>query len=439
VLLLGLAHATPGVAPERPLTPAQISEDVAAFRRDVLERGRAFSAAARSDAAARLAALDRTRRPMKPGQLGLELCKIAALADDGHTFCDLPASRFNQVPLELALLSDGLLVLGTDPPHHDLLGGRLVAIAGHPIEEIRTRLRTLFGGEPSHRDLMAFPFLKSPEVLRAIDIADNSAQARYRVALGDGRVIERDLVGGPASSRDGWTWLMPAERMPWVYQQLGESLRWRDAPELDAVVAQIRFNDDSGGRRIADFLAEVAQSRLNLRRRNFVLDLRFDGGGDLSKTRDFMVGLPGQIGADGTVAVLIGPATFSAGLASAAYLRQAGGSRVLLIGQPPGDRLTFFAEAVTVTLPRSKLRFLAATARHDYRDGCRAYDDCYVGVAQPGRPHGSPAAIAAIVRPIPVAIPSLAPDIPAPFTMDAFRSGRDPAIEAAALALRRGR
>jgi hypothetical protein len=48
------------------------------------------------------------------------------------------------------------------------------------------------------------------------------------------------------------------------------------------------------------------------------------------------------------VFVFVGPATFSAGIANARYLKQAGARRVMLVGEPPGDRLNFFAEGVPV-------------------------------------------------------------------------------------------
>jgi hypothetical protein len=62
---------------------------------------------------------------------------------------------------------------------------------------------------------------------------------------------------------------------------------------------------------------------------------------------------------------------------------------------------------------------LYATERHDYRHGCRAATDCHAPVA---------------ARPI--ALPSLAPDLPAPWTLQAYARGEDPALAAVAAALR---
>jgi hypothetical protein len=93
---------------------------------------------------------------------------------------------------------------------------------------------------------------------------------------------------------------------------------------------------------------------------------------------------------------------------------------VTIVGETAGDRLVFFAEGRPVTLPNSGIVLLPATQRHDYRNGCRGFDDC----------HG------AVVR-HPIAMPTLDPEIDAPWTIEAYRAGRDPAMEAIAAALSR--
>ncbi len=87
--------------------------------------------------------------------------------------------------------------------------------------------------------------------------------------------------------------------------------------------------------------------------------------------------------ADGRIYVLEGSRTFSAAITSIGYLKQAGGKRVVLVGEPPGDRMMFFAEGKEVKLPHSGVTITASRQRHDYRDGCRKFDDCFAGVAQP--------------------------------------------------------
>ncbi len=149
--------------------------------------------------------------------------------------------------------------------------------------------------------------------------------------------------------------------------------------------------------------------------------MRMNGGGDLTLTRAWMQSLPGRLPPEGRVVVLTGPWTFSATISSVGYLKQAGKDRVVLVGESPGDRLSFFAEGRPIFLPNSGATVLMATGRHDYIEGCRGFADCHPQV---------------VVSPI--AVKSLAPDVPAPWTLETYVQGRDPGMEAAARVLGKG-
>ncbi|RWG75631.1 hypothetical protein, partial [Mesorhizobium sp.] len=73
--------------------------------------------------------------------------------------------------------------------------------------------------------------------------------------------------------------IFPKGRAPWPLQDQEQPFRWRDAPELDGIVAEIRRNVDGKTGKIADFLAEVEAARVRLGRKNLVLDMRFNTGG----------------------------------------------------------------------------------------------------------------------------------------------------------------
>jgi hypothetical protein len=193
----------------------------------------------------------------------------------------------------------------------------------------------------------------------------------------------------------------------------------RDDTGIEALVLELRQNSDAPGMPIQSFLKDAADRIKASRPRNLVLDMRLNGGGDLNTTRDFVESLPGKI--PGRIFVLTSPWTFSAAISTVGYLKQAAPGRVTIVGEPVGDRLNFFAEGGIVTLPRSGAVMLIATERHDYAGGCRGYDDC----------HGP------VVR-HPIAVQDLNPAIKAPWTIEAYRAGRDPGMEAIATALKGG-
>jgi len=147
--------------------------------------------------------------------------------------------------------------------------------------------------------------------------------------------------------------------------------------------------------------------------------MRLNGGGDLNDTRDFVQSLPRLV--PGRIFVLTSPWTFSAAISTTGYLEQAAPERVIIVGEPVGDRLQMWAEGRVFELPHSGAAGLNATERHDYVTGCKPFKDCHSPVVRN-----------------PIAVPSLAPDIAAPWTLEAYNAGRDPAIEAVAAALNKG-
>jgi len=142
-----------------------------------------------------------------------------------------------------------------------------------------------------------------------------------------------------------------------------------------------------------------------------------NGGGDLNATRAWARRLPELV--PGRAFVLTSPWTFSAAITTIGYMRQAAPTRVVIVGEQVGDRLDFYAEGGLVDLPGSNAIIQLAVQRHDYRTGCREIFNCYASVAR----H-------------PIAVDSLAPDIAAPWTLESYMAGRDPAMEAVAAALR---
>ena len=368
-------------------------EDLAAFEQGFFLRDRSYSAPARAEAARRIADLKSSAGSISDTRFILLLSQIAALADNGHTGVMYRGSApgLGRVGLRLAPLGSEFIVVHALEENASLLGSRLVAIDDVPVARLRSVAHTLQGGVLSRRDLMAPAFLESPGELHSFGLSRSADHATYVFETRDGRRRAASLAatspaGGsleatmaqlsPASAPAGWRSLLTAEKAPWVFQDIGETMRRRDAPEFDAMIVQLRANLD-GTQRIADFLQESEDARRRAGRRNAILDMRMNGGGDLTTTREWMSALPRRLPPEGRVIVLIGPSTFSAAISSVGYLKQAGGSRVVLVGEPVGDRLEFFAEGQPITLPNSGAVVLMATERHDYVNGCRAFVDCH--------------------------------------------------------------
>ena len=427
----------PAAAPAQSVEEGRRS-DLTAFRRDFYARDSSSSVVRRAEADARLRALESKLGTLTAAQFELELARIVALADNGHT--NSPASlrsrRYARVPIRLVPFGDQFYVLGADTAHVDLLGARLVGIDGKAMNDIRSAGHVLWGGTPAWRDRQLPFLLESPEQMLALGITTAPGAAVFRFALRNGRTVDRSIAAEPPNAsreiypatrwlhpepldtdRGHWRLLGTKEKSPWAFQELSQLFRLRVAPELNAVIVQLRANHD-GPQPIQEFLRKASEEIQRVKPRNLVLDLRLNGGGDLNNTRDFVQSLPGLV--PGRIFVLTSPWTFSAAISTTGYLKQAGGDRVTIVGEMVGDRLEFWAEGRLARLPYSGAAMSYSTQRHDYKTGCKPYTDC----------HG------AVVR-NPISVASLVPDIPAPLTIEDFIAGRDPGMDAIAKALTR--
>jgi hypothetical protein len=200
-------------------------------------------------------------------------------------------------------------------------------------------------------------------------------------------------------------------------QQPGRPFRLAFAPGLDAAYVQLNATRGLG---IDAFLAATLDALRTRRPRNIIVDLRFNLGGDLNLTRDFMQALPG-LAQGGRIYAITSGRTFSAAIASLGYLKQAGGDRVVIVGEPIGDRLEFWAEGEFVPLPNLGALMLYADQRHNYMSGCPEAD-CHRSI----RSH-------------PIRVASLQPDLPTPLRFADFVAGRDPAMDAIARDIARTR
>jgi hypothetical protein len=438
-------------------------EDIAAFRERFLAVDRSFSAEARAAAEQRLSRLE--RQSPRPTEFAVELCRIAALADNAHTqclpswvgrsicqrvaaigtsvapWCQLQTPRLEVKDFETAAVAfypfgEHFHVVGVEAQNLDLLGAQLVALEDRPIEDIRAMLRTFSGGTAAFRDLRAAGVLASPPQLWAVGLARHQDSATYEFLSRDGGRLKRTFLVSPTNWQ-AWHGLPSPDRAAWAFQESNLPFRYVDAPQIDSVVVQLRQVQDDGDHKIEHFLREADARRHQLGRKNVVLDMRFNDGGNLYLLRDFMRQWPSRT--EGRFFVLSSRRTFSAAIASIAYLKQAGGDRVSIVGEPVGDRLMFFSDGLPIQLPNSGRFFVPAVVRMDYHGACREYDDCSEAVAQPGRPTAKAALpMLGSTERLPISVSSLQPDIDAPWTIESWLSGSDPMMDAVAAMLGKG-
>lgn len=379
--------------------PADVVEarqqDIEYFRH-YLELDKSYTDDTRARAEAILDAMDSRLDDMTDAGFQLEIARAVAAADNGHS--NIWLGRFSRehgrLPLRLYWFSDGVYVVRVRADHEDLLGAQLLAVNGVPVDEAAKSLKAFYGGTwESFRAYRGPILLELPVAHAAAGLGASETSAELSFRWPDGRIETRQLDSEqleegaplywsknylaakmPESESSPWVALASrVESTPYYLQQPEVFFRMRDLDD-GGLYIQYRNNYADGIERFADTIRQRAAAA---RPSYIVVDQRFNGGGDYTKTADIMYELPELVASGGTVYVLTGHSTFSAGINSVAFVKSTGGDRVMIVGERVGDRERSYGETNDFELPNSRLGMTFNTGLHDVEHGCPPFPQCY--------------------------------------------------------------
>lgn len=426
----------PHFAPPHSVSEAQ-RQDLEYFR-NYLQYNVTFSTAAREQAARLLEEYQGQAGRMTAAQFDLAIARMTALADNGHStvYPDVYLRRHNRLPCVLYHFSDGYYIVRARPACQSLLGARLLGIDGHPTARIVDQMFQYVGGPRTHYDQYQSLFLlESPELLNAAGIAAAADRVTLRVLLRDGTeqdismpadppqdsakrnlpwwiysVLDLNPQSIPATGSD-WKSVLPTDaRLPLFLTDMTEPFRTASWPGI--YYAAFRSNMSDSDHPIEPFVGDIKQAISTRKPRVVILDLRLDQGGDFTTTASLMTAITALAPSIEHVYVLISGWTFSAGETDVALVKEHGGDKVTLVGEPLGDRMRFWGEGRDLTLPNSRLVVHYATGMHDYSHPCRGQPSCFWTAMF-----------------FPMHVKTLAPDVTIAYTFDDYQALRDPVLD----------
>jgi hypothetical protein len=354
-----------------------------------------------------IAELRRRLPTLDQHQVVVELMRLAAAVGDGHTGV-MPwrqPAGFHTLPVSLYHFAEGYHVRAARRDHMSLLGGRVSRVGGVPIEEAQRLLATLIGRDNEQGIPMYAPLLMvMPEVLHALGLSDDPRHAELTI---DDDAVMLDSAGpfpllsdsAPAESlwgpRDGWVDLR--DSTPEWLSRLSETYWFSYLPEgrllycqLNAVREREEPFDAFFARMLAAADAEGA--------RRLVLDLRHNNGGD----GDYVPAivrplLRSRFDERGGLYVITSRRTFSAAQMLICELEK--WTFPIFVGEPAASRGNHFGDSEDLVLPHHRITVRVSSLWWQLWDPRETR-------------------------------PWIEVDLPAPLTVEAYRDGRDPALEA---------
>jgi hypothetical protein len=436
-VVAGLTVGTPGCANAQ-VTRARAeaaAEDLAALAEWVASEA-SFSEDARREALALLQEHMRDGAAATEADFYLRVASVVGLADNAHSNLTLgPVFSLGVLPVRTYWFSDGMYVVQARSDHASFIGARIDSIAGLPVDELVTRLGAYHGGTDNHfRHYFSSALMISPPILHAAGVADDPDVVGVSVTLQSG-VTTRIELGRDGSRQQPprtspWRRLLPLDQeaetgtwvgawpsgtpMPLAFRDPDTPFRYIHLQDENVVYIQLRSNIDQQAISIRRFADRTRDRLENDRPRHIILDNRFNGGGDLTRTAELALDLPTLVPPDGRIFVLTSNATFSAGIYTSFFPKATDPEGTVIVGERVGDRERFWAESRgPFILPRSRYRIGHSLQMHDVGQGCPILETCYV--AGRGR--------------LDIAVGSLEPDVEVPWTYADYVSGRDTVLD----------
>ena len=324
-------------------------------------------------------------------QIRAELVRLVASVGNEHTAVSAFAGT-PSFPILFATFRDGILVTAAPADQPQAVGARLVAINGTPIEEIRGRLAPYIAQENDISLLIGIPaLLRMAAPLHVERILPDMDRAAFQLER-DGVPFTLDLRSAPKSNLSSLT----RGSEPRLYsEQRTRGLDYWFEYLTEQKTIYVQYNDcrNMKEQSFEQFTAEVMKTADSRAAARFIIDLRFNEGGNSAVIRPMLKSL--QVRKMAHVFALVGHDTFSSGFMAALDLREY--SRAVLVGEAMGQRPNSYSDIRRIQLPNSGIVAWYCTQ--------------YFRLAETGDP------------------PHIEPDVLVPIEAKDYFSGRDAAFE----------
>jgi tetratricopeptide (TPR) repeat protein len=301
--------------------------------------------------------------------------RMLALMQSGHTVLGLEGiERWNKtLPVNFETLSDSLYIVAADSAYADVVGARIVAIGGKPVDVALPLLDSLASVDNKFGIYRARArFLRWPQISAALGLAPNDTTAQFLVETLRGvrrSVLIRarqnrytDFSGGPAgytfiAGAPNWVTVDSLTRdvpLPLSRRDLRTPYWFTYLPEMRTVYLAFNSVVDGPSESLAQFATRLLRFVDSARADRLIVDLRANNGGNSRLLLPLTDGIAAsRVNRPGGLYVLIGPYTYSAAMNAATLLERH--TRATFVGEPTASSPNWVGESNNFYLPNSRV------------------------------------------------------------------------------------
>jgi hypothetical protein len=315
-------------------------------------------AAAVSDLNARIPTLQRN-------EIIVGMMRIAAMVGDGHTRVDPrkdPKFGFPSLPLRLYLFEDGLFVRAAAPQYASLVGSRIEAVGGVPVDEAIKRVSEIVSKDNEMgTKLMAPIFIDMPDILQALKLSPTSKAATFTLTR-NGRRSTVTIPAGEIAplwppdtdaslfTPEGWVDARTGAQPTWLQAPL-DYHRMIDLADRKALYTQLNMVAAVKDESLGQFGERIRKRAQVTNPRAIIVDLRLNYGGNMDLRSGYISELIKAEDDDTRLFVLSARGTFSATEGILVDLRRL--TKAVFIGEPASSKPNSYGDGYRSRMPNS--------------------------------------------------------------------------------------
>ena len=328
--------------------------------------------------------LNKNIETLSNNEIKMEINRAIAIADNGHT--SVSSSGISKIGLRVYWFSDGLYVIKATPEYEKYLGFKLIEINNRSIEELLELLQKYIPGKKSYVKYKSPHFFISPDVWAGTGIIPNCDSIPMTFLDRKNNKILAVFPAGKKWDESSWRNLTPENevykdttqvwkhiltdnnKIPLYLSSPNKSSLYKYFEDKKTLYLQI---NSTVNRNIdlSSFIEEIESIFTKKDIQSIIYDIRLNTGGNYLLTSKLDRNLPKWFNGKGKVYIISGNPTFSAAIVSLARLKYFSEDKAVIVGEPAGDWLKFWAEGLNIfILPNSKMEISTALFKHDWID-----------------------------------------------------------------------
>ncbi|MBY9079952.1 hypothetical protein KIH86_10160 [Paenibacillus sp. HN-1] len=331
-------------------------------------------------------------------EVKLELSGALASLGQVHTF--LAFTREPLLPFNLYIQEGKVYVLGTVAGYRDTLYSELTAIEGVPVEQILEKLKKDISRDNEVGLWARAPmYLRMPSVLKGLRVIEDTEKVELTFKKEDGQIISinAETLTEANHSKPEFAEYMPAQQFMQNFKHADSNYQYEYMASAKAMYIAYNSCEQDKNLSMLQFTGGLLHAARQQPIDRLIIDLRNNSGGDSSVIQPLLDTLSQNPELARHMLVLTSRTTASSAMDTAMVLRSA--FQAILIGEPTNGDPNKPGNILPLKLPATGLTAYYCTTEY--------HNPLYLGQD---------------------AVP---PDLPVPTTIEDFRAGVDPVMQAA--------